>query len=139
MWDIRTSDPGTSWPEPLGRATGVSSISWKDAFIDRDEALTLYEEAYFQHFTSNPDDLDWICETASDVYDIAPSNIESGLDCHKQECRAIHLRDIAVRRCLERLGRTFEGDHLVQIRGHDSEGFRLNPGQVPFHDADAML
>ena len=49
------------------------------------------------------------------------------------------LQDIAVRRCLKRLNRSFQGDHLVQIRGHDSEGFRLNPGQVPFHEPDSVL
>src|SRR5262249_45053712 len=64
---------------------------------------------------------------------------ESGLDYHKQECPAIHLQDIAVRRCLKRLNRSFQGDHLVQIRGQDSEGFRLNPGKVPFHDPDGIL
>ena len=38
-----------------------------------------------------------------------------------------------MRRCLMRLGTWFRGDHLVEIRGRDSEGFRLNPGQIPFH------
>ncbi|MAF99327.1 MAG: hypothetical protein CMH61_01825, partial [Nanoarchaeota archaeon] len=49
------------------------------------------------------------------------------------------LQDIAVRRVLRRLGRHFEGDHLVQIRGHKSEGYVLNPGQVPFHKPELIL
>jgi nicotinate-nucleotide adenylyltransferase len=80
-----------------------------------------------------------LCATASDVYDIQPSNVESGLDYHKQECTATHLQDIAVRRVLVRLGRSFKGDHLVQIRGHESEGYRLNPGKVPFHEPESII
>jgi len=32
-----------------------------------------------------------------------------------------------------RLGKEFNGNHLVEIRGHNSEGYALNPGQVAFH------
>lgn len=112
---------------------------WQNRVIDRTEALALYEEAYFEHFSRNPEVVDWLCRTASEVYDLAPSNVESGEDYARQECTAVHLQDIAVRRCLRRLSRRFEGDHLVQIRGHDSEGYRLNPGVVPFHDPSGIL
>jgi len=112
---------------------------WHEEVIDRDAALALYEEAYYEFLKANPETLDWLCATASDVYDIAPTNVESGLDYHRQECAAVHLQDIAIRRCLQRLGRAFEGSHLVQIRGHDSEGYRLNPGQVPFHEPSAII
>jgi nicotinate-nucleotide adenylyltransferase len=112
---------------------------WRGRVIDRDAALELYEQAYYQSFLDRPDVLSWLCRTASEVHDIAPTNVASGLDYAKQECRATHLQDIAVRRCLKRLGRRFEGDHLVEIRGHSSEGYVLNPGKVPFHEPGAVL
>ncbi len=101
--------------------------------INRVEALALYEEAYFLYLQVRPDLLDWICSIASEVYDNSVSNIESGLDYSIQETDATHLQDISIRRCLVRLGRKFAGDHPVQVRGHDTEGHVLNPGQVPFH------
>ena len=80
--------------------------------------------------------------------------MESGFDYSKQECDATHLQDISIRRVLTRLaleeqGITpdpenlptipiFEGDHLVQIRGRRSEGYRFNPGVVPFHDGSLI-
>ncbi|MFC1731984.1 hypothetical protein ACFL6I_16820 [candidate division KSB1 bacterium] len=39
----------------------------------------------------------------SEVYDIHPSNVESGLDYSNQECDATHLQDISVRRALTRI------------------------------------
>ncbi len=123
----------------FGKGQWRIQYQWQDGVIDRDAALQLYEEAYLRHLQSNPDLLDWICSTASDVYDIEPENVESGLDYHTQNSKAIHLQDIAVRRCLQRLGRAFAGDHLVQIRGHESEGYCLNPGQVPFHAPEHVV
>jgi len=32
-----------------------------------------------------------------------------------------------------RLGREFQGDHLVHVRWTGSEGYRINPGVVLFH------
>jgi hypothetical protein len=107
--------------------------------IDRTAALVLYEEGYVVHFEAHPEDLDWICRTASEVYDIAPSNVASGFDYGIQELAATHMQDISVRRAVVRLGRAFQGDHLVEIRKRDSEGFRLNPGSLPFHEPEAIL
>ncbi len=117
--------------------------------VSRLEGYYKYEEAYYQFLKSNPEVRTWITQIASDVYDVDPSNVNSGLDYKVQECDATHLQDIAIRRALTRLKLEdqglsymvcnlpkvdiFEGDHLVQIRRHESEGFRLNPGQVPFH------
>ena len=106
---------------------------------DKEVALLHYEDAYFTFLRDNPKVLDWLVNTASDVYDMYPSNIHSGLDYSVQECDATHLQDIAVRRALLRLEREFEGDHLVQIRDHKSEGYILNPGKVPFHRPELIL
>ena len=125
----------------FGEGTGTWRIAWRvgDSVLGRVEALQLYEDAYIEFFRASPETLDWLCRTASEVYDNAVTNLASGLDYAVQEARSTHLQDVAIRRCLVRLGRRFEGDHLVEIRGAASEGFRLNPGKVPFHLPDAIL
>lgn len=110
-------------------------------------ALRLYEQAYAVFFRANPEKLDWLCQTFSDVYDTDPSNVTSGLDYSIQELpsKGRHLHDIAIRRAVASLGRTFEGDRLLQVRGRYSkgsvtpdftppvgEGFCLSPGEIPF-------
>ncbi len=114
---------------------GAWSIAWRlgEAILERPEARQLYEDAYFEFLRAIPELVDWLCRTASDVYDNALTNVASGLDYSVQEAASTHLQDIAVRRCIVRLSRRFEGDHLVEIRGVASEGYQLNPGLVPFH------
>jgi len=101
--------------------------------------LQLYEDAYLAHFEATPEVLWWLLRTAFDVFDNSESNVLSGLDYRIQEAPTTHLQDIAVRRCVMRLGARFAGDHLVEIRARDSEGFALNPGQVPFHRPDLIV
>lgn len=135
--------------------------NWLPAhFIDglvesRYDGYLMYEDGYYHFLKNNPELRAWLVSTASEVYDIQPSNVESGLDYTKQECGATHLQDIAVRRALTRLTLEeqgvpydpehlpeiplFHGDHLVQIRGRKSEGFALNPGEVPFHEPEWAL
>ncbi len=71
--------------------------------------------------------------TASDVYDTSPTNVEAGFDYEKQETPNNHIHDVAIRRAVLRLGQWFHGDHLMHVRWVESEGFRINPGVVPFH------
>jgi hypothetical protein len=101
--------------------------------IGREEALSLYEEAYLSFLKAEPSLAGWLCETACEVYDNNVSNIDSGLDYSVQETDADHLQDIAVRRCLLRLGLRLAGSELIQIRGPRSVGYVLDPGRVPFH------
>ena len=116
-----------------GQGNWRTAFRWGDGLVDRETALQLYEDAYFAHFSTHPEVLDGLCASACDVYDNAQSNVNSGCDYSVQETDATHLQDIAIRRCVLRLGRSFDGDHLVEIRGKNSEGFHLNPGRVPFH------
>lgn len=104
--------------------------------VGRDGVVMLYEDAYYEFFRKNPDVLEHLLRDASDVYDDAPSNVQSGFDYAKQETDRTHLQDISIRRCVLRLGRKFAGKSLVQIR--DTQGSHplsvtLSPGQVPFH------
>ncbi len=131
---------GTRRVEQVRRLDGLFGegswyIAWRlgDAVIDRSEAIRLYEDAYFECLGANRETTDWLCRTASDVYDNCLTNVASGLDYSIQEASSTNLQDIAVRRCLLRLGRRLEGDHPVEIRGVASEGYRLNPGIVPLH------
>jgi len=116
-------------------------IKWfiDNKIISQLDAIQHYEDGYLHFLTKNKDVLDWLISTASEVYDIAPSNIKSGLDYRIQECNATHLQDIAVRRVLARLGQEFQGDHPIQIRDHNSKGYILNPGKVPFHKPESIL
>ena len=116
-----------------------TAFSWGGRIIRYVDALYLYEDAYLEHFRAHPDDLDWIVNTACEVFDNSETNVLSGLDYAVQEAATTHLQDIAVRRCLVRLGLWFKGDHLVEIRARDSEGYRLNPGQIDFHRLEMIV
>ena len=121
------------------------SENWTTAHLIRgeikptDKAIELYEEGYFEFLRTHPTTLEWLVNTASDVYDISPTNVASGFDYKVQECNGIHLQDIAIRRVLRKIGREFKGNRLVQIRGSETEGYVLNPGKVPFHLPDLIL
>lgn len=132
-------DRAAKLDEHFGPGNWRAMHLWNGRELSRPEALELYEEGYFRFFHANTEVLDWLCATANEVYDIEPSNIGSGEDYFKQDSSAVHLQDIAVRRCLKRLGWSFKGDQPVQIRGRNSEGYRLNPGVVPFHEPAAII
>ena len=104
-----------------------------DILLDPPDALSLYETAYIHFFIHNHSELDHICAIASDVYDYSENNIRSGFSYDMTGEKASHFQDVAVRRAVRALGRTFEGQVLVQIRGRDSTGYFLNPGLIPFH------
>ena len=125
--------------EVYGPGNWRTAFRWGERTILYSEALILYEDAYFQHFMSDPGELEWLLDTACEVYDNSDSNVLSGTDYTVQEATSTHLQDIAIRRCLVRKGLEFRGDHLVEIRGKSSEGYRLNPGQIPFHRPDLIV
>lgn len=107
--------------------------------LSKEEALGLYEEAYYVYFRDHPEELEELIRSASDVYDTALSNRDSGTDYARQETAAEHLQDIAIRRVIQRLGRRFQGPEPLRIRGPRSAGFRWNPGKVPFHRPELIL
>jgi hypothetical protein len=107
--------------------------------IGREEALSLYEEAYLSFLKAQPSLASWLYQAACEVYDNNVSNIDSGLDYSVQETDADHLQDIAIRRCLVRLGLRSAGNELIQIRGPKSAGYALDPGRVPFHMSAMIL
>lgn len=96
--------------------------------------LDLYEQSYVALFENNAWMLETLIKGASDVYDDDPSNVGSGLDWSIQETDGNHFQDIAVRRALCQLGKTFQGTELVQVRSNGAHELSraLSPGFVDF-------
>lgn len=119
----------------FGPGAWRTGYRWGTQILSYRAGIQLYEDAYVEVLRNDDELREWLLDTASDVYDTAVSNVHSKYDYSVQEVEgaAQHWQDISLRRALCRLGLQFRGDHLVEIRGHNSEGYRLNPGQVPFH------
>jgi len=103
------------------------------------EAVMVYEDAYFNYIASTAGLACKITQEAGDVYDDSPTNVQSGYDYAYQETSRTHLQDIAIRRCLVRLGQRMKGESIVQIRDAAAHppvhelSLILSPGRVPFH------
>ena len=132
-----------------GKDDWLLAHSLDNVVIQKNDSFNVYEESYYHFFKENPAVRSRLIALAGDVYDFNVSNVGSGLDYTIQECDSVHLQDIAVRRALTRLkledGGTkyelndlptipiFEGGELVQIRGPETKGGHLSPGEIPFH------
>jgi hypothetical protein len=128
----------SNWNSKFGTGNWRIAYQWGPLTISQKEAIQIYEDGYYEFFRNHPDKLEWIIKTASNVYDTAKSNINSGFDYDVQETLNNHIHDIAIRRAVMRNGEWFKGDHLVHVRWTDSEGFLLNPGIVKFHRPDLI-
>jgi len=85
---------------------------WGDQVIERPEALQIYEDGYYEYLKSQGKFLDWLIETALDVYDTAPTNVEARFSYDIQETPNNHIHDVAIRRAVLRNGVWFRGDHF---------------------------
>lgn len=123
----------SQWNKTHGK--GNWRIAWqlRDMVLPKSLGLQIYEDSYYEFFNDNPEKLDWIISTASNVYDTAPSNINSGFDYTIQETPNNHIHDIAIRKAIIRSGEWFKGNHLVHVRSTDTEGKILSPMFIPFH------
>lgn len=124
------------WNEEFGE--GNWRIAWEVAgiFADFLGECALYEDAYFNFLLRHEGVRDTLINDACDVYDDAPSNVGSRFDYYAQETTRTHIQDIAIRRCLLRMGLWFKGESLIQIRGSQGEHLLsgiLTPGKVLFH------
>lgn len=102
----------------------------------------LYEESYLAFLRDNATVLAALTALASDVYDDAESNVTSRFDYAAQETDRTHVQDIAIRRSVLRLGESFHGTELVQIRdkmGKYELSVTLSPGRVPFIYPDKLV
>ncbi|MFH1377110.1 MAG: hypothetical protein ABIH25_05745 [Candidatus Woesearchaeota archaeon] len=124
--------------EKYGKGNWRIAWQWEDKTIEREEALSHYEDAYLYFFESNPEELEWLINTASDIYDISPNDVNSGLDYSKNQRGATHIQDITIRRVVNRLGKNFDGNRLLQVR-RGGEAERYNPGIVKFHKPEMII
>ncbi|MBW2996605.1 hypothetical protein KY332_04890 [Candidatus Woesearchaeota archaeon] len=112
---------------------------WGNLVIPKEEGIQLYEDGYYEFLKANPDTLEWLITTASDIYDTAPTNVEAGFNYTQQETPNNHIQDVSIRRTVLRLGTWFKGDHLMHVRGPGTEGEKLSPYLVPFHMPEMIL
>ncbi len=124
----------------FGEGAWRSGYSWGEHTVDVRSGIELYEDGYREALAADPELLAWVCGFA-EVYDTAPSNVAAYCDYSIQEVEGAgqHWQDVAIRRALVRLGRWFKGHALLEIRGQDSGGYRLNPGQLDFHAHERLV
>ena len=126
--------------DTYGSGSWRIAYQWGDTVISRDQALEHYAKAYEVFFAENPDELAWLTENFCDVYDIAPEDVESGTNFHIQRPNeATHLQDIAIRIAVEKLGETFKGEDLLQVRSKSAKGAKYSPGRLAFHEPDMLV
>jgi hypothetical protein len=112
------------------------------------EAVLLYDDAYFHHLNNNPQVVDWVT-SFGECYDSERANIATGTD-HDPKASPRHIQDVSVRRALIRLGTYFKDfrgtdhtlydeQHLLHIRGEETNGFELMPGNIKFHKPELIL
>ncbi len=105
-------------------------------YVPYKEAVKIYEEGYEEHLKANPDKVQYLSETARDVFDNDESNVVSGNNYYNQGKKLTHLQDISIRRVMAKLGHSFNGDKLVRVRksrNSDAVGKSLSPKLIPFH------
>ena len=131
------------WDEKYGK--GKWTLGWSignGIFTDYLGACAIYEDAYARFLESHPEIVADLVARASNVYDVEPSDVRSGLDYRVQQHGRTHVQDISIRRVLTRMGLWFRGAELIQIRFLVPRAGRpeidrlsplLTPGRVPFH------
>ena len=105
-----------------------------DNIFSKNEIPLIFEDAYYEFFRKNPDALNSLIKTACNVYENIEDDLIAGFTYPNQESLTSHVYDVAIRRALFKIGRSFNGDHLICIGDkEEGEGYKFNPGVVPFH------
>lgn len=126
------------WNEKFGREKWGFVWKWGELLIDFEQACLIYEDAYYKDSFEREDLWKHLFSKAKNFYDNAETNIKSGTDYLIQEAYSTHIQDISVRRIGIRRGWEMKGDKLIQIRGPESEGYKLMPGKVKFHEIEKI-
>ncbi len=129
----------SGWDNQFGKGFWRIAYQFGEMIVPREMGIQIYEDGYYEFFKNNPLTLEWLISTASDIYDTAETNVHARFDYLNQETPNNHVHDVAIRRSIARLGKWFHGDHLMHVRWKESEGFRVNPGVVPFHKPELIF
>jgi len=89
--------------------------------------MQLYEDAYLS-FLGKDINLVKKLVSACDVCEINNKDLDAYLDYKKQKHDRDHYQDIAIRRCLVRLGVWFKGTDLLSVPGTE-----FDHSKIPFH------
>lgn len=127
------------WNKQYGESKWRIAYQFGDLIVPREIGIQIYEDGYYEFFKENPDTLEWLISNASDVYDTAPTNVQARFNYTEQETPNNHIHDVSIRKAVLRSGKWFKGDHLMHVRWTESEGFRINPGVVPFHHPELIV
>ena len=125
------------WDKKYGKGHWKLVWQWGNLHLEREEALQVYEDAYYEFFKANPNTLDKLVSIALDVYDTNPSNIKAGFSYNHQETPNNHIHDVAIRRAVMRNGTWFKGNHLMHVRP-SQEGEQFGPHLIQFHLPDMI-
>lgn len=112
-----------------------------DKLLEYADVCQFYGDSYYEYFKLRPELLEYLVKIASDVYDDNPANVEAGTDFKARGEVKTHIHDTAIRQCVRRFGRRFEGKILLQISeqaGQHPLSQALSPGQVPFHKKEYL-
>lgn len=89
--------------------------------------MQLYEDAYLEFIKHHVTLLNELVNY-SNVFVLDRHDLNAGLDFQKQNQTKEHFSDIALRRCLVRLGVWFKGIELLKIPGS-----QFDEEKIPFH------
>jgi hypothetical protein len=132
----RRDEKYLEWNDKYGHGSWRLVWQWGDQFLDFLGACMIYEDAYFNFLELHPEVLNRLVTEAREVYDDDPSDLGSRFSYLIQATKRTHIQDIAIRRCVVRLGTWFRGRELIRIRqeqGNHQLSMILSPGRVPFH------
>lgn len=119
---------------------GETPIQGEYVVFDFARVCKLYEDAYHKHFEQHPNELEFIIQNHSEVFDNAESNIKSGMHYENQESGiGTHIQDIAVRNVVARFGKQFEGKEPLQIRSCHPIGKKWSPMMISFHKPEFIM
>jgi len=127
------------WNQEFGEGNWKIAYQWGEHIVPREFAIQLYEDGYYEFFRNDPLKLENLIKNYEDVYDTAPSNVDSFIDYSIQETPNNHIHDIAIRRAVLRHGEWFSGEGLCWVRWKGSDGFDYNPGVVLFHKPEMIV
>lgn len=125
-------DKKDSFIRKVEKAVGKNNWTWsfkfRNKFYSYPLGLQIYEDSFYSFLVKNIDLLKTLVTDYKDVYHNAYEDFESGLDYNIQKDKSEHYDDIAIRRCIARLGLKFNGEKVLDIKNSSYSEMK-----IPFH------